>query len=57
MANDLLFIYQIIVFWYTLYDNDSTWKNGDVYEGEFLNKKMHGKGKLSYINGDKYDGE
>jgi len=31
--------------------------NGDVYEGNMLNRKKNGKGKLYYINGDVYEGE
>ena len=32
-------------------------KNGDYYEGEVLNKKLHGKGKYTWVSGDVYEGE
>lgn len=31
--------------------------NGDIYKGQFMNGKSHGKGMLMYRNGDTYDGE
>ena len=31
--------------------------NGDVYEGEWLNDKAHGKGIYYHIDGSKYIGE
>lgn len=34
----------------------SLWKNDDVYEGPFNNKKQHGKGVYTWANGDKYVG-
>lgn len=34
-----------------------TFPNGDVYVGELLNDKAHGKGKYISVNGDVYDGE
>jgi hypothetical protein len=34
-----------------------TWSNGDRYEGEFKDGKMHGKGTLILSNGDKYIGD
>jgi len=33
------------------------YENGDKYEGEFFNGKLHGKGIYTYANGDKYEGE
>ncbi|MFN9908956.1 MAG: hypothetical protein ACK56F_23010 [bacterium] len=33
------------------------WLNGDRYEGEFLNGKIHGKGVFTPISGDSYNGE
>tara|TARA_B100001093_G_scaffold370448_1_gene355423 strand:+ start:239 stop:1579 length:1341 start_codon:yes stop_codon:yes gene_type:complete len=32
-------------------------KNNGIYDGEFLNNKKHGKGKMIYENGEIYDGE
>ena len=32
------------------------YKNGNYYEGEFLNGKRHGQGKMEFYNGDKYVG-
>ena len=32
-------------------------KNGDYYEGEILNKKLHGKGKYTWVSGDIYEGD
>ena len=34
-----------------------TYKNGDVYEGSFVNGKREGKGTYIFKNGDKYEGE
>lgn len=34
-----------------------TFPNGDVYVGELLNDKAHGKGKYTYSNGHVYEGE
>ena len=34
-----------------------TYKNGDTYEGSFVNGKREGKGVYIYQNGDKYEGE
>jgi hypothetical protein len=31
--------------------------NGDIYEGEWLNDKKHGQGKMTYANGDIYYGD
>ena len=33
-----------------------TYKNGDVYEGEWFNNLKHGKGQITYTNGDKQIG-
>lgn len=33
------------------------YKNGDTYEGFFVNGKREGKGVYIYQNGDKYEGE
>ena len=33
------------------------YKNGDTYEGPFVNGKREGKGVYIYQNGDKYEGE
>jgi hypothetical protein len=30
---------------------------GDVYEGEYVNEKKHGKGKYTSANGDVYEGD
>jgi hypothetical protein len=38
------------------YANDSE-NRGDVYEGEFLNGIMHGKGIFRYANGNVYEGQ
>ena len=32
------------------------WKDGKIYEGEFLDNIMHGKGKLIRPDGSSYDG-
>ena len=31
--------------------------NGNIYEGQFINGKIDGTGKMVYANGDKYVGE
>lgn len=31
--------------------------DGDRYEGEWKDGRMHGKGAYHYSNGDKYEGE
>jgi len=31
--------------------------NGDVYEGEFLDGRMHGYGNYRFSDGSKYEGE
>lgn len=31
--------------------------NGDQYEGQWKDGKMHGSGKYEYSNGDRYDGD
>jgi hypothetical protein len=31
--------------------------NGDEYEGEWKEGKMHGKGVYRYMNGNRYEGE
>ena len=33
-----------------------TYKNGDIYEGDWADGYMHGTGTMIYDNGDKYDG-
>ena len=35
----------------------TVYKNGDTYEGEYLNGKRHGKGKFTYHSGSVYEGE
>lgn len=32
------------------------YRNGDKYEGEFLDDKRDGKGRMRYFNGNVYDG-
>ena len=32
------------------------YESGDVYEGQFLNGRRSGKGKMMFVNGDKYSG-
>jgi len=39
------------------YKGVRNYENGDKYEGEFVNGKIHGKGTYTYANGDKYEGE
>lgn len=31
--------------------------DGDIYEGEWLNDKAHGRGKYKHSNGATYEGE
>ena len=31
-------------------------KDGSIYEGEYLNDQMHGQGVIRYPNGDVYAG-
>jgi hypothetical protein len=38
------------------YKGVRNYENGDKYEGEFFNGKIHGKGIYIYANGDKYEG-
>ena len=33
------------------------WDNGDKYEGEWKDDKMHGKGTIIFANGGEYAGE
>jgi hypothetical protein len=33
------------------------YENGDVYEGQFLNDKRHGKGEYKFSTGDVYEGQ
>lgn len=33
------------------------WKNGDVYEGDWVNNEITGKGKFTWKNGDVYEGD
>jgi len=33
------------------------YENGDKYEGEFTNRKPHGKGTFTFANGNKYEGD
>jgi uncharacterized protein (DUF1697 family) len=33
-----------------------TYKNGNIYDGEWKDNKQNGKGKMTYKNGDIYDG-
>lgn len=43
-----------------LYENGTTTKtydNGDFYEGDFLNRKRHGQGKMVYNSGGIYEGK
>ena len=32
------------------------WKDGKVYEGEFSDNMIHGKGKLTKVDGSSYEG-
>ena len=34
-----------------------TWKDGDRYDGEWRDGKMHGRGTMTYKNGGGYEGE
>eukprot|EP00919_Chromeraceae_sp_WS-2016_P072629 GHVR01171690.1.p1 GENE.GHVR01171690.1~~GHVR01171690.1.p1 ORF type:complete len:216 (+),score=47.97 GHVR01171690.1:34-681(+) len=34
----------------------ATYRNGDTYEGEYLDGVKHGKGKYTYANGDIFEG-
>lgn len=34
-----------------------TYKNGNKYEGNFVDNKRHGPGTMTYANGDEYDGD
>ena len=34
-----------------------TYLNGDIYQGDWLEGFMNGKGKISYARGDIYEGE
>ena len=34
-----------------------TWPDGGIYEGEFVNGKMEGKGIRNWPNGNYYDGQ
>ena len=31
--------------------------SGDQYDGQWLNGKMHGRGKFTWSNGEVFDGE
>ena len=35
----------------------NVYKNGDIYEGEWVNDKAEGKGKLIMVSGDMYEGQ
>jgi len=35
----------------------TVWPNGDRYEGEWVDGKKHGRGKMTRVNGDWYEGE
>ena len=37
-------------------DGHYSWKNGDYYEGSFLNDTLQGKGCYHWENGDKVEG-
>jgi len=32
------------------------WADGSRYEGQFKENKIHGKGKVTFFNGDWYEG-
>ena len=34
-----------------------TFENGNVYEGDFADNKLHGKGKYTWPNGNVYEGD
>lgn len=40
------------------FTGSGTWKfsNGDKYEGQWVDSKMHGFGKYDFANGDRYNG-
>jgi hypothetical protein len=33
------------------------WKNGSIYEGDFVKGKRQGKGKFKSVGGDLFEGE
>lgn len=33
-----------------------TWKNGDVYEGNFINNSIEGRGKITFHDRKTYEG-
>ena len=41
------------------FNGSGTWKyaNGDKYEGQWVDSKMHGYGKYEFENGDRYNGD
>tara|TARA_B100001778_G_scaffold178964_1_gene147191 strand:+ start:7068 stop:7490 length:423 start_codon:yes stop_codon:yes gene_type:complete len=41
------------------FNGSGTWKfaNGDKYEGQWVDSKMHGFGKYEFANGDRYNGD
>ena len=41
------------------FNGNGTWKfaNGDKYEGQWVDSKMHGFGKYEFSNGDRYNGD
>ena len=51
-----------LTFFCSYVDGDSVYgtltkRNGDVYEGCYINRKMHGLGRLTLANGEKIEGE
>ena len=38
------------------HDGEMFMQNGDIYQGGFVNDKMHGLGKLLLTSGDIYEG-